>query len=239
MKDLGELKNFLGIQFERVGDSISMSHEDYTRKILSKFDMADCKPRGTPCEANTDCYEGEESKEPVDQHIYRQMVRSLVYVMVSTKPDLSFAVTKLSQGLSCPTQAKMNMLKHVFRYLKKTVDRLTYSKSHDSLKITAYCDADWAASSTDRQTISGYCLSLISLGLPISWKAKRQASVALSTCEAEYMSLAILCQEVIYVKRNLLPEFVDEDVKTVVYCDNQGTIALSKNPTKHGRSKHI
>ena len=96
-----------------------MSQEEYIEKILKKFGMSDCKPRGTPCEANPNAYENE-GDEAVDQTLYRQMIGSLIYAMVCTRPDLSYAVTKLSQHLACPTTADLTMLKHVFRYLKKT-----------------------------------------------------------------------------------------------------------------------
>jgi len=180
MKDLGVLKHFLGIDFRRNNGQISMSQEEYVLKILKKFGMTDCKPRATPCEQNPKAYE-KEGDEPVDQTSYHQMVGSLIYAMVCTRPDLSYVVTKLSQKLSCPTAADLMMLKHVFRYLKKTSDYcLTYSKSTTDLQIYAYCDADWAASK-DRRSISGFCISLNPDGPLVSWKSKRQNSIALST----------------------------------------------------------
>lgn len=238
MKDLGELKYFLGIQLERTGDIISMSQKDYIEKILKRFGMEDCKPRCTPCEMDPNAY-ANDYNQPVDQHNYRQMVGSLIYAMVCTRPDLSYAVTKLSQHLSCPTTGDAQMIKHVFRYLKKTSSyQLTYTKS-DDLEITAYYDADWAVSKEDRRSISGYCLSLNRSGLPILWKLKRQNSVALSTCEAEYVSMSLLCQEIIYSKNNLAPDILNEDLHTSIFCDNQGALALAKSPSKHSKTKNI
>lgn len=238
MKDLGEMKHFLGIDFSRTGSQIRMSQEEYILKILKKFGMSDCRPRTTPCESNPNAYE-KEGDEPVDQTSYRQMVGSLIYAMVCTRPDLSYAVTKLSQKLSCPTASDLMMLKHVFRYLKKTSSYcLIYSKSSTDLEIYAFCDADWAASK-DRRSISGFCISLNPSGPLISWKSKRQNSIALSTCEAEYVAMSIACQEIIYLKESLLVDFVGVKVNCSLSCDNQGAIALSKNPTKHSKAKHI
>ena len=156
MKDLGELKHFIGIHSYRTNHEISLSQEEYIVKVLKKFGMNNCKSRGSPCEVNPNAYDNDCSK-PYDQHLYRQMVRSLIYAMVCTRPDLSYVVTKLSQHLSCPTTGDANMLKHVFRYLKKTSGhRLTVSKSTNGLQITAYYDTDWAAPN-DRRSISGYC----------------------------------------------------------------------------------
>ena len=238
MTDLGVLAHFLGIDFRRINGQIFMSQEEYILKILTKFGMSDCKPRATPCEQNPNAYE-KEGDEPIDQTSYRQMVGSLIYAMVCTRPDLSYVVTKLSQKLSCPTAADLMMLKHVFRYLKKTSDYcLIYSKSTTDLQIFAYCDADWAASK-DRRSISGYCISLNPNGPLVSWKSKRQNSIALSTCEAEYVAMSIACQEVIYMKESLLVDIFGVKVDCLMSCDNQGAIALSKNPVKHSKAKHI
>ena len=238
MKDLQELDNFLGIKFKRTRDNISMTQEEYIRKVLKRFRMEDSKPRSTPCEQNPSAYETD-CTDLVDIHEYRQMVGSLIYAMICTRPDLSYVVTKLSQHLSCPTQADAIMLKHVFRYLNKTADyRMTFTKSPDPLRITAFCDADWAASS-DRRSISGYCVSLNMSGPPICWKSQRQKSVALSTCEAEYVAMSIVCQEVVFLKKHLLSEMLGIDLSSLILCDNQGAIALSKNPTKHSKAKHI
>ena len=238
MKDLGPLEYFLGIHFHRTATEIVLSQEEYITKVLNKFGMSNCKPRGTPCEVNPNVYENDAS-EPYDSNLYRQMVGSLIYAMVCTRPDLSYVVTKLSQKLSCPTTADANMLKHVFRYLKGTSDNcLIYTKSIDGLQITAYCDADWAASQ-DRKSISGYCVALNPAGPPISWKSKRQNSIALSTCEAEYVAMSIACQEILYLKQNLLSEMLNDDLFALMFCDNQGALALCKNPTNHSRAKHI
>ena len=238
MTDLGLLEHFLGIHFKRTANEIMLSQEEYINKILNKFGMAECKPRGTPCEVNPSVYENDGS-EPFDTNLYRQMVGSLIYAMVCTRPDLSYVVTKLSQKLSCPTTADASMLKHVFRYLKGTSDYcLSYTKSTDGLQITAYCDSDWAASK-DRKSISGYCIALNPAGPPISWKSKRQNCIALSTCEAEYVAMSIASQEIVYLKQNLLSEMLNEKLCAIMYCDNQGALALSKNPTNHSKAKHI
>ena len=91
----------------------------------------------------------------------------------------------------------------------------------------------------DRRSISGYCLSLNPFGAPISWKSKRQNSVALSTCEAEYVSMSLLWQEIIYLKNNLAPDVLGDELSATIYCDNQGALALAKKPTKHSKAKHI
>ena len=238
MKDLGELSSFLGIKFQQSKEKVTMSQEHYLRNVLKSFGMEDCKPRSTPCEPNLKSYE-ESNAEIKDITDYRRMVGTLIYAMTCTRPDLAYTVTKLSQHLSCPTSADWAMLKHVFRYIKQSVAyKLTFTKS-SNLKINAFCDADWASSLQDRHSISGYVISLNENGPPISWKSKKQSSVALSTCEAEYMALSLTCQEAVYLTR-LLNELLPTNLPPVIIKnDNQGALALVKNPVKHTKSKHI
>ena len=173
---------FLGIKFHQRDESITMSQAHYLENVLKVFDMQDCKPRSTLCELNMNSYL--ESNAPIqDSRKYRQMVGSLIYAMTCTRPDLAFVVTKLSQHLSCPESSDWAMLKHAFQYVKKTVShKLNFMKQKEEMRLIAHCDADWATSA-DRRSISGYVVSLSSCGPPISWKSKKQASVALSTCE--------------------------------------------------------
>ena len=243
MKDLEEISSFLGIEFKRDTDSITMSQSKYLQKLLHRFGYIDSRPRSTPCEPNPNAYHDDISEESNETDIreYRQMVGSLVYAMTSTRPDLSYCITKLSQHLAKPQKGDWIMLKHVFRYIKQTIDYgLTYRKSESDLKLLAYCDADWGAAVEDRRSISGYCISLTESGPPISWKSRKQTSVALSTCEAEYMSISITCQEIIYLTQLLRDiEPSREPIPAIIRNDNQGAIALVKNPVKHTRSKHI
>ena len=117
---------------------------------------------------------------------------------------------------------------------------MTFRKSKSDLRIHAFCDVDWTSSTADRRSITGYHISLTEHGPPISWKSKKQASVALSTCEAEYVSLSITCQEIIYLAR-LVNELIEHDLQpTTIKNDNQGALSLIKNhPVKHSKSKHI
>ena len=236
MKDLGEVIHFLGIEFSQDGDKIMMKQTKFLENILKRFQMESCRPRTSPCESNTQVYE--QDLEPFDPRTYREAVGSLVYAMMATRPDLCFVVSKLSQKLSAPTIGDFKMLKHVLQYIRGTTNDGLIFRYVEQPKLIGYTDSDWASAS-DRRSTTGYCFMLSECGPAISWKTKRQASTALSTCEAEYMALSAATQEAIYLAR-ILSEFLDAETKPVkIYCDNQGAIALVKNPVKHGRSKHI
>ena len=238
MKDLGELSWFLGIEFSLSHGNIIMNQTKYCLKILDRFKMSDCKPKSIPCDASVNTMNNE-SHELADHRLYREIVGSLIYLMIATRPDICYAVTKLSQHMSKPTKAHLGLAKHVLRYIKGTLDfSLKFTKSNDPLKLTGFCDSDWG-SSDDRRSITGYCYKLNTNGPLISWKSQKQRIVALSSCEAEYVSLTSAVQEGKFLSQ-LYADMNNCDKNIVIlYVDNQGAIALAKNPVFHQRSKHI
>ncbi len=238
MKDLGELRWFLGIEFHKSDES--MSQRTYFEKVLQKFGMENCKPRKSPCDEGLD---KEPDSSPVlsDPRLYREIVGSLIYAMSATKPDLSYVVTKLSQKMSAPSTQDLSVAKGVLRYLKGTVDyALVFRKAKENVCLQSYCDSDWASSHSDRKSISGYVYQLNKDSSFISWKSKKQNVVALSSCEAEYIALSTCVQEALYLRKLLVCMYCrNVESSVTVGVDNQGSIALAKNPVHHQRSKHI
>ena len=103
-------------------------------------------------------------------------------------------------------------------------------------EAAGYSDADWASSVDDRHSTSGNVMLIA--GGAVSWLSKRQATVALSTAEAEYVSLTTMIQEAIWIRR-LLQCFGEKDDTITVFEDNQGVIKMAQNPVMHSRTKHI
>ena len=224
MKDMGVLKQFLGIHFSFTDDCILMNQTKYCLKILDRFNMTDCKPKSIPCDSNINSI-NEDSQELADPRLYRVIVGSLIYVMVGTRPDICYAVTKLSQYMSKPTKAHLGLAKDVLRYLKSTINfGLKFSNTNEPLKLNGYCDSDWG-NSEDRRSITGYCYQLNENGPLISWKSQKQRIVALSSCEAEYISLTSAVQEGNFL-RQLFADMTNTN-KTFVTLniDNQGAIS--------------
>ena len=159
--------------------------------------------------------------------------------MMATRPDICWAVTKLSQNLSNPLETHWVAAKHVLRYLKGTAHyNLCYTKHRDGLKLVGYSDADWA-SSDDRRSTSGYSFAMHEEGPLISWKSRKQPTIALSSCEAEYIALAAAVQESLYLTQLTIDLGVSNGEPVIIHEDNQGTIALANNPVQRQRSKHI
>ena len=105
--------------------------------------------------------------------------------------------------------------------------------------LSGYSDSDWAGDLTNRRSTSGFLFNIGSGA--ISWSSKRQPTVALFSCKAEYVAQTQATKEAIWL-RSLLVELLNtrsELTATVIYGDNQGAIALAKNPQFHPRTKHI
>lgn len=239
MKDLGKLAWFLGIEFVFGNQCIRMNQCKYLQRILDKFQMSDCKPKSVPCDLSVNNEVNFDSKELADARLYREIVGSLIYIMMGTRPDICYVVTKLSQYMAKPTKADFNLAKHVLKYLKGTIDYdLKFSKCKYDLKLQGYCDSDWGTSN-DRRSITGYCFQLNSDGPLISWRSKKQKIVALSSCEAEYVALTCSIQEAKFLSQLFADIQGSEKQPIVLYGDNQGALSLAKNPVHHQRTKHI
>ena len=131
------------------------------------------------------------------------------------------------------------MAKHVLKYLKCTADNgLVFKKSDCSLNLFGYCDSDWGGSE-DRHSISGYGFQLCKNGPLISWKSRKQQIIASSTCEAEYVAITMAVQEAKFLNQLPIDMYDCTQVSVILKVDNQGAIALAKNPVHHQRSKHI
>ena len=240
MTDLGKISWFLGIEFTQSKGHITMNQSRYIDKILVKFGMEECKKRYTPVENDINKNTHTES-EIINNKLYQEIIGSLVYLMVATRPDLCYTVTKLSQKLSRPTMKDLNRAKQVLRYLKGTKEqKLVFKKSKNPLKLEGFSDSDWG-NDEDRKSISGYCFRLSENGPIISWKSKKQQIVSLSTCEAEFIAITHTTQEALYLtnilKTILEPELTKSPV--VINCDNQASIVLAQNTVINQRSKHI
>ena len=239
IKELGNVSTFLGIRFDIGIDYVTIHQEKYICKILERFGMSSCKARVTPMESEP--FNTKLSPDDMAQNqnnYYREIIGSLIYLMQCTRPDLAFCVTKLSQYLDKYDSVHMGAAKHVLRYLCGTKNvGITYRKVTNKNSIFGYTDADWA-NSPDRKSVSGYVFFLGDKTGAISWKSKKQNSVALSSCEAEYMAMSLCAQEGLFLS-NLLKELLLGNGTFTMFVDNQGAIHLSKNRVVSQRSKHI
>jgi hypothetical protein len=176
------------------------------------------------------------SSELIDATLYRKIIGSLMY-LTNTKPDICFSMNTLSQFLVEPGHVHLVSAKHVMRYLKGTLDcGLSYYGDHD-FRLSGYTNSDWVGSVSNRKSTSGCCFNLGSS--MISWQSRRQSSISLNTVEAEYIVACSSSCEAIWLQ-NLLTGLFDLEMEaTMILCDNQSCIKMTKNHVFHDKSKHI
>ena len=218
--DKGELSYYLGIQVERSSRKIEIHQQKYIDELCKKFNLIECKPRYTPLDPGMKLAKGGcNPKEREDPTKYQSLIGALLYIAISTRPDIMYSVCKLSQFNVEPYTEHLVAAKHLLRYLKSTSGaRLTYNKTCTNL--TGYVDADWAGNIDDRRSYTGFVFLMG--GGAVSWESKKQSSVALSSTEAEYMALSQASKEASYL-RNLLNEFEYEKVSfksIIIHSDN-------------------
>lgn len=235
LKDLGSVYYFLGIEICRTSEGFHLSQSKYIVDLLTRFGLKDCATVDTPMVT------GKQFSKNIgvplgDPTLYRRMVGSLQYLL-TTRPEIAFAVNKLSQFLAGPTDIHLQAVKRVFRYLKGTHHIGLHLKPCKQLQLTTYTDADWATNIDDRKSSAGFCVFLgDSL---ISWSSRKQRVVSRSSTESEYRSLADGAAEVRWIASLFSELGFSLRQPCVMKCDNLSARALASNPVQHCRSKHI
>ena len=163
------------------------------------------------------------------------MIESLLYLTAS-RPDIVFSVGLCARFQTAPKESHLTAVKRIFRYLVGTTNLGLWYRKDKTFNLTAYCDADFAGDKIERKSTSGAC-QFLGQAL-ISWSCRKQNTIALSTTEAEYVSAASSCSQVLWIK-NQLEDYSVRYTKIPILCDNTSAINLSKNPIHHSRSKHI
>jgi hypothetical protein len=242
IKDLGPLKNFLGVQFERniATCELWIHQEMFIDSLLAEYDLTNCNPVRTPLDSDHPFGLPTDTHLPVANltRLFQRIVGSLLFLQICSRPDISFAVLVLSQHCASPEPCHLATAKRVLRYLKGTrTYRLHYGGDSRHLPLTGLSDADWAGDKKDRASVSGYVWSLG--GGPISWSAKKQNCIALSTTEAEYIALTRAIQEGIWLRQSLQQFHLPCPSPLLICTDNNGAKSLSSNDSNHGKAKHI
>jgi hypothetical protein len=191
LRDLGPTSFLLGVQIdrERSARTLHLSQRQYTLDLLDRFGFADCSPVSTPLDPGSrldmsQCPQTPEDDEFMRDKPYVSAVGALMYLAIATRPDIAHAVGVLCRFMSKPGPAHWKAAKHLFRYLRGSVDyRLTYAPDPSSSQLfTTYSDADHGGNPDNGRSTSAY---VVKMGTgAVSWMSRLQSIVALSTTEA-------------------------------------------------------
>jgi hypothetical protein len=245
MKDLGEAWHFLGmhITHDRSKKLLTINQSSFLEQILSETQMSDCQQVSTPMVPNISLMKASAPLTPteVQQFVhmpYTHVVGELNFAMHVSCPDIAYAVLTLSKFLSNPGIEHYHQLHHLLCYLHGTTHHsLTFGLSDQGL--IGYLDLDFTSDKDDSHSIGGYVYYLF--GSPISWHSHKQSVVMTLSTEAEYISLSNAACKQIHLSQLLCDFSLDMALitPTMLYGDNNGSCALTKNLQFHDRAKHI
>ena len=237
--DIGTPTKIVGIKLKISPDEISISSSSYIKSILEKELLERCNPVSMPLDPNVPLELNPEGNEGNRSNSYARLLGELQYIVSTTQPDITYAVNRLTSYTANPSLQHTTALKRILRYLCGTQSYcITYkvvSKKVDF--FSGYADAAYANADKGQST-TGYVF-LAGEGA-ITWSSKKQISTALSSTQVEYVVLSKAACKACWL-RNLYTELglLKEDMPMTIKGDNDGSIAMARNPQFHKQMKHI
>lgn len=197
--------------------------------------MESSRPVSTPLDKGNKLSKGSIDNRIDDMTHYQSIIGSLMYAVTGTRPDLAHTISCLSQFNSCPTAEHLKAALHTLRYVNKTRNWKLFYPANEPLKLEAFVDADYASCLDTRRCFSGYVFRLGRAA--ISWKSRKQDSIACSTVEAEYIALSLATRQIQWYIKGF--KDFGLSIPCAIFCDNTGAISLSQDDKLNDRTKHI
>src|SRR5712671_2294668 len=239
--DLGEIESYLGIRILRDHSikCLTIDQSRYVKDILDRFGMADANPNNTPLPSGADVhlikYDGQATQSEIKN--YQSLIGSLLYVQISTHPDLSFAVPRLAQYASNPSSQHLHLAQYILSYLLKTKDMCLSYDGAEGDGLHGYTDSSLGDQTDDRHSTCRFVFLLANAA--IGWASRKHRTIAQNTTEAEYMAMADTSNQGVWYRSFLSELGYSVNTPIPLHCDNKGAIDLALNPVTGRRSKHI
>jgi hypothetical protein len=236
MKDMGLADVILGVKITRAENGLTLSQTHYVDKILEKFNSDDSSIARTPID--TSHHLSKNRGEGVEQVEYARIIGSLMYLMSCTRPDLAFAISRLSRYTSNPSAEHWKSITRVLRYLRYTRTYGLHYTRYPAV-IEGYTDANWISDIRDSKSTSGYLFTFG--GGAISWKSSKQTVIARSTMESEFIALDKSGEEAEWLRQFLedIPGWPKPVSAISIHCDSQSAIGRAQSVMYNGKSRHI
>ncbi|XP_071695605.1 uncharacterized mitochondrial protein AtMg00810-like [Rutidosis leptorrhynchoides] len=213
IKDLGELKYFLGIEVLKIDGGVCFSQRKYCLELINEYGLLESKPVSAPLESNVKINASASVSDPELNNIteYQKIVGKLIY-LTTTRPDISFSVQCLSRYMHAPLQSHFKIAVRILRYLKGSPGKGVVITKSGIVGLNAYVDADWGKCLASRKSV------------------KQQAAVSRSSTESEYRAMAAVTCEILWII-NILTDLGYKNLLPVnLFCDNRSAILIANNP---------
>jgi hypothetical protein len=240
MKDLGRVKNYIGIDIEynynKNGKNImTLSQKNYIESLATKYQIENAKLYNTPMETNLKL---EPANKLNDNIKFRNLIGELLYISSGTRPDISFSVNYLSRFQNSYDETHFKYAIRILKYLYLTRNlNLTYTNDKTIDVMDCFVDADWAGDTMDRKSTTGFVIRLF--GNTVFWKSHKQNSVTKSSTFAEYVALSESVTEINFICGILKTFNIKLSKPIKIYEDNSGALTIAKNGNFSKNSKHI
>ncbi|XP_062556642.1 uncharacterized protein LOC134221468 [Armigeres subalbatus] len=156
---------------------------------------------------------------------YRELLGSLMYIMLSVRPEICYPVGYLGHFQQQPTTEHWQALKRAVRYLQGTIKtKLNFKRDPTSKPLVGYVEADWASDTEDRKSVSGYLFKVF--GSSVIWCSKKQTTVTTSSSEAEFIALSAAVPESLWLKE-IIEDLQDTNIHITTYEDNRSCICMA------------
>ncbi|GFX29516.1 retrovirus-related Pol polyprotein from transposon TNT 1-94 [Trichonephila clavipes] len=211
LKIMGKTNKLLGIEFEEIGNSLFIHQRSYIRRLCEIYEKYKYPVSSLPISKKGQVLSKLDSPKTSEEILtvpYRNLIGSLSFIAIRTRPDIMYAVNVLSQFQANPGIKHWNCL---LGYLKYTQEYKLELSKVKSLKLRCYSDSDFATNRDDRVSMGGFITFIDET--PISWRTFKQKSVSLSTMEAEYVSLTEAAKEFIWLKNVIDNKSLNLEVK--------------------------